>query len=336
MKKFFTISVVLTFALLVAPSAIVAQDESPQSTEEQSVGITYSEPVESIWEFGVRITASGKASGISATAPVPVNWDEQEIEIVAQEKSDAVARITIKKLTKEAKQMLCKINRLDPGETAEAIVRLKVVKRHIIAPADPSLLKLADKIPSKLRQYLRPSPQIECNHKRIKELAATIATDAELSDWEQVEAIYQWVRDKVEYKFDPQIHTCLEAIDSGFGDCEELSSLFIAICRAKKIPARAVWIPNHTYPEFYMTDGDGNGHWIPCQAAGTYQFGSMTESRPILQKGDRFKLPGNPKVVRYIQPTLIAKDAAGGLKFEWVNQEAEGAESSVESTGRDK
>jgi len=70
----------------------------------------------------------------------------------------------------------------------------------------------------------------------------------------QVEAIYDWVRENVEYKFDTQIHSCLDALDSGKGDCEELSSLFIAICRARDIPARAVWIPGHTYPEFYLLD----------------------------------------------------------------------------------
>lgn len=323
------------------PSPSFSQDDRHETAEEPTAGITFSDPVESIWEFGVRITASGKASGISATSPLPIDWDEQQIEILAQEKSDAVARVSIKNLAKDAKQILCKVNRLAAGETAEAIVRIKVKKRHIVAPAEPLRLKLAATVPSKLKQYLRPSPQIESNDKRIKELAATIATDSKLSDWDKVESIYKWVRENVEYKFDTQIHTCLEAIDSGYGDCEELSSLFIAICRAKGIPARAVWVPNHTYPEFYMTDDSGNGYWIPCQAAGSYQFGSMTESRPILQKGDRFKLPGkqppgSPKFVRYIQPTLVAKDAVGALKFEWINQEDEGSESSVESTGRDR
>jgi hypothetical protein len=29
-------------------------------------------------------------------------------------------------------------------------------------------------------------------------------------------------------------------------------------------------------------------------------FGSMEEARPILQKGDRFKVPEKPEVVRYL------------------------------------
>ena len=52
-----------------------------------------------------------------------------------------------------------------------------------------------------------------------------------------------------------------------------------------------VWVPGHCYPEFYLEDAEGRGHWIPCQAAGTRAFGSMPEHRPILQKGDNFRVP---------------------------------------------
>ena len=45
----------------------------------------------------------------------------------------------------------------------------------------------------------------------------------------------------------------------------------------------------------------------------------MTEDRPILQKGDKFRLPGEPDPVRYIQPTLLAKEAQGSLKLEFIS-----------------
>jgi hypothetical protein len=61
-----------------------------------------------------------------------------------------------------------------------------------------------------------------------------------------------------------------------------------------------VWIPDHCYPEFYLEDEQGKGTWFPCQAAGTRQFGEMDEYRPILQKGDRFKVPEKGQQVRYI------------------------------------
>ena len=87
----------------------------------------------------------------------------------------------------------------------------------------------------------------------------------------------------------------LAALKDGTGDCEELTSLFIAICRAANIPARTVWVPGHCYPEFYLVDDKGEGHWFPCQSAGKREFGGISETRPILQKGDSFRPPKGTK-----------------------------------------
>ena len=97
--------------------------------------------------------------------------------------------------------------------------------------------------------------------------------------------------------------------EDGFGDCEELTSLFVAMCRVAGIPARSVWVPGHCYPEFYLEDEQGEGHWYPCQAAGTRIFGAMPEARPVLQKGDNFRIPGSRQPQRYVQETVTAKNA---------------------------
>ena len=83
----------------------------------------------------------------------------------------------------------------------------------------------------------------------------------------QVEAIYDYVLDHVEYVEGPD-KSALEALHDKQADCQGRSMLFIALCRARKVPARAVWVPDHTYPEFYLEDANGKGHWYPCQAAG--------------------------------------------------------------------
>jgi hypothetical protein len=98
------------------------------------------------------------------------------------------------------------------------------------------------------------------------------------------------------------------------GDCEEMTSTFVALCRVAKVPARCVWIPNHCYAEFYMEDQDGNGTWFPCQLAGTRNFGSMPEYLPILQKGDRFKVPEKKQTERYLADYLKAQKVAGRRK----------------------
>ncbi len=281
-------------------------------------GPRYGEVQTLFFEFGLRIRSHAGSTGLLGSVPIPGDWPEQAITIVRENRSENLRKISYKNLTREIRQMILKVNRLDSNEVATGSVIVRIDKRFIKTPQDPDALIFASKIPSGIKQYLKPSPYIESNDQEIKRLAASLPIDSTASAWKQVQQIHDWVRDRVEYKFDTQIHSCLDALRSGTGDCEELSSIFIALCRARGIPARAVWIPAHTYPEFYLTDSNGNGFWFPCQIAGSYEFGEMSELRPILQKGDRFKLPGNPQLLRYVQPTLVAKDSRGGLEIEFI------------------
>ena len=122
--------------------------------------------------------------------------------------------------------------------------------------------------------------------------------------------LYDWVRDNIAYERG-ELKTVREALRDRTGDCEEMTSTFVALCRAARVPARCVWIPNHCYPEFYMEDENGNGCWFPCQVAGTRNFGSMPEYLPILQKGDRFKVPEKPELQRYLADFLSAQKVTG-------------------------
>ena len=118
--------------------------------------------------------------------------------------------------------------------------------------------------------------------------------------------IYDWVRDTIEYR-NGDLRQIKEALKDKQGDCEEMTGIFVALCRASDIPARCVWIPEHCYPEFYLEDEDGVGYWFPCQAAGERQFGQMHDYRPILQKGDRFKVPEEIAMQRYVSHFFSCK-----------------------------
>src|SRR5262249_39656437 len=108
--------------------------------------------------------------------------------------------------------------------------------------------------------------------------------------------------------------------EEGTGDCEDISSLFIAMCRASEIPARTVWVPGHCFPEFYLEDKQGNGYWIPCQAAGDRAFGGIGELRPILQKGDNFRVPEERERQRYVAEHFRAADAKGAPSVRFVRE----------------
>ena len=105
------------------------------------------------------------------------------------------------------------------------------------------------------------------------------------------------------------------------GDTDELVSVFIAMCRAQKIPARTVFVPGHCYAEFYLEDDDGKGHWFPCQPAGVRSFGGIDEKRPILQKGDNYKNPENPKErLRFLKDYFTCAGRGGEPKIEFVSE----------------
>jgi len=271
------------------------------------------------YQIGMIITAKGgPCTGIYGTAPLPIDWPEQTVQVISEEMSPNVQKVDYRTLGGTVKQMLVSMPYIAPGDEAKAVVTLEIRRFSLTPPTDPSIYVLPNdkKMPKELRQFLLPSPLIESSHSKIRGIAKELmVAHKDDSAWKKVEAIYDWTREHVEYVNGP-IKGALRALQDGNGDCEELSSLFIALCRASNIPARIVWVPDHCYPEFYLEDADGKGYWFPCQAAGTREFGGITEHRPILQKGDNFQVPEKPRDrMRYVAEYLTGKGGNPGVKF---------------------
>ena len=262
------------------------------------------------WQAGMIITArSGPCRGLVGTAPIPIDWPEQEVKIVEEDFSPT-ARISYRMVEGTVKQLVVEIPFLPGGEECRAVVTVEVKRHSQLPPEETDVFILPDKrkLPRAVRPYLGPSPGIESTSSRIKSVAKQFDVDGP-KPWGQVEAIYDWVRANVEQKQGNQ-GGAMAALKSGSGDHEDLASLFIALCRASDVPARTVWVQGHCYPEFYLEDAEGDGHWFPCQVAGSRAFGEMPDHRPIIQKGDNFRSPSNRRErKRYLPETL---DGAGG------------------------
>jgi transglutaminase-like putative cysteine protease len=285
--------------------AAASEEDADGAAEETAVEgprwrLSYDSPKTQRWRIGLRLDTNGATcKDVLATFPIPMAWPEQTVRLVEQDIDPRVDRWELRDLPGGARQVVLTMPNVPAGTTPEVLFELEVARSRILAPEKTDDLLIPKRPGNNLKLFLGISPYIDTNDSRIRAAAREIGAGEHEHSWAHVEAIYDWVRERVEY-VEGDIKTASQALRDGKGDCEEMTSLFVAICRASRIPARMVWIPDHCYPEFYLEDAEGNGTWFPCQAAGTRQFGGMDEYRPVLQKGDRFKVAEKRQPVRYV------------------------------------
>lgn len=274
------------------------------------------------WRVGMVLTAEGSAfRRIVGAVTVPMDWPDQKVRIVEEDLSPGV-QVSYQNFEGAARQMVVKIGSLGANDQARAIVTFEIKRSLAAAPAETAGFTLADakKLDRKLAIYLTPSPYIESNHPDVKKLAEQV-TAKKQDAWGKVEAIYDWVRENVEFKDNQgqQPMGTLETLNAGNGDCDEMTSVFVAICRALGVPARTVRVPKHVFPEFYLLDAEGKGHWFPCQVAGTRGFGAIADPRPVFQRGDNV-IASDPNTrrktrYRFVPETLIGMPAVQGAEL---------------------
>ena len=177
---------------------------------------------------------------------------------------------------------------LQPGERRTVTMRKLVKNSGIRFAEDIFTLKpdyatfLADPANARFLQFIKPSPHVESD-------AADVAAGVALLDNATPPAtlardIFATVNTALTYDDNPAYshQGALSAVHTRRGVCTEFSALFVAYCRALKIPARVVagyWIDDklaqtmqqdvplnvtphlHTWPEFYLP---GAG-WIPAE-----------------------------------------------------------------------
>ncbi len=271
------------------------------------------------WRGGVTVKAvGGPCNGIVATIPVPVDWPEQSV-VISEEDVTKQARVNQGKNVKAVPQMVVNVRMLQSGQEARAILTYEVTRYAQVPPTDVEGYKIPgdQEVPRDLRIYLAPSlPHIDCRDDRIRQLGDTLGAE-EPSAWKRVEAMFDYVRDKIEFSKEGKMKGGVKALEDKKGNHEDMCFAFIAICRAAGVPARTVWLLNHCYPEFYLIDGEGKGCWFPCQVAGPREFGGISEMRPIFQKGDFFRdpRPGRRDTYPLLPETLHGAGGRPQVKF---------------------
>jgi transglutaminase-like putative cysteine protease len=307
------VALLIACGLAVQPvyAQIVADKPSASS-------VRYGQPVVVKYRVGAEVTASrGAYRNVLMMVAVPLECPEQQVRLVEEDISSGV-EVSYRMLQNDgAKQMLMLVPSLAKGTTAKAILTYEVEMHPILPPEETKDLKIPERVPRDVRRYTSGSPYIEVNHRKIRSLAKEIfsGVDKSATDWERVEAIYDYVLEHIAY-VEGEDKSALDTLRDGQADCYGRSALFVALCRANDIPARMVWVDGHAYPEFYLEDAAGEGHWYPCESAGTRAFGDMPLARIILQKGDNFQVPERPRErLRYASDYGIATGGKPAHRF---------------------
>ena len=281
---------------------------SPSVTIDAERGVIPDDP--SVFETGFTLQVAGNATGVVASFPGPDNWEDQKAELVHQEIEPENAMLRFVDLD-GAKLAQVTIPRMAAGDTAKVLLRYQVDRAPITPPEQPHALTLPESrtLAPRLRKFLQPSPFIESRDLAIRTAAEALSTEDQ-PGWEQVRQFYDYVHHNVTYENGP-MRGAAAALKEGRGDCEEMTTLFVALCRASSIPARTVWVPSHCYPEFLMKTADGEDRWVAVEMTGDFPFGVSPEKRPILQKGDNFRVPGSRTPEHYVKQNLTIRDYKG-------------------------
>jgi len=262
------------------------------------------------YETGFELTVPAAATGIAVTFPIPADWSDQKVELIGKslEPSNAKLRFIDFNGTKQAR---VDIARLPAGGVAKVLLTYQVDRKPVIAPQNTEILRLpsAGQLTRDQRQYLLPSPFIESTDPQITQLAESTVDESQTA-WKQLEALYRLVHEHVEYENGP-MRGAIAALNERRGDCEEMSALFIALCRANQVPARTVWVPGHCYPEFLLSTPQGENRWIAVEMTNNFRFGESPEKRPILQKGDKFRVRGKREPQHYLAHEVAIRNYQG-------------------------
>jgi hypothetical protein len=282
-----------------------AQFDAPKEGE----GLKLGKSETTRYTCGARIRAGGgPVAGVTSTITVPDDWPEQQVKIASEDIGKTV-RVSYRKLEGGLKQMVIQTGQIPVNTFVNALVTWEITRSAQLPPPDPSAYLLPKKLRSE-RKWLGPSPGMDPQSTKIKNLVKEV-TEGKETAWEQIEAVYDAVRDRVKLDRVNPKHVN-DALKEGKANKEMLTAVFVTACRAMKVPARTVWITDGCYAEFYLEDAQGTGFWFPAMVVGDKQFGKLEDFHPILQKGDNFKVPELNEPQKFVPEVLKGKPGLAG------------------------
>ncbi|WP_425615512.1 transglutaminase family protein [Anatilimnocola sp. NA78] len=286
-------------------------NKKPETAPAPAAAPKLDKPATNKYQVGMRIRAvGGPCVGLSGTFAVPAEWEDQTVKQIDEKVSAHIRNFSKRSGDSGLQQVVFQIPQLPAGETATILFTYEVVTNSTAPPADTSGLVIPKNPPRDVRKHLLASPQIEIANPKIRALAKEL-TDGKETAWEQVQALYDGVREKVKLENDKLKGAALTLKD-GQGAEEDVAAVFVALCRAHKVPARTTFVPDSCHAEFYLEDAEGKGSWFPVVIEGDKAFGYRPTATIILQRGDNVRVPELKDPQRFVAEHLTGKGGTGG------------------------
>lgn len=294
---------------------------APTSTIEPTATSAPKEPISyaNSQKYSITYTVIIQNKGFTPTdirlyLPLPSEWDAQKdlkINQISPEPKSQQAE------EKSGNTMIYwQLNGFPKNGTTEKFtLDFDLTAYEINTNIDPSTVQPYNIDSAVYKFYTKAENYVESADPKIIELADHIVGD-ETNPYFQAQRFYNYIIQNVDYEILGQgLNGAKYVLDNKIGECGDYSALFIALCRAKGIPARSVvgfWAisgkkQTHVWAEFYL---EGIG-WIPVDATigqqsstkRDYYFGNMDNQRVILSKGYNTALiPAGPD--GFIAPIL--------------------------------
>jgi transglutaminase-like putative cysteine protease len=235
-------------------------------------------------------------SDVRLYLPLPVEWDAQKelniVEITPEPDSQTTAEPSGNAMLYWQLKQTPKKN-----TTKEIILDFTLTAYETNTQIDPASVQLYRQGSEEVLRYTKSEVYIESDDPEIISLADTLA-GKETNPYMIAKIFYDHIIDTAEYQLLGQgLNGAKYLLENGEGECGDYSALFVALCRAKGIPARPVvgyWAVSgneqtHVWAEFFL---ESIG-WIPVDATigqqsdenRSYYFGNMDNQRVILSKG---------------------------------------------------
>ncbi len=287
-------SMLYAAVLLATPPALAGEPEAVGTF------VAFTNPV--TYEITQRITVTNQDVSaldmLELNLPIPLHWRAQHVGVTTIKGDRTFQLHDVHDLGAIVRSRYVDADVLPgPGESRSLEVHYSLSRKEIHANTRALSRRVYgpyDKNSAAYRLYTRGEKLIEVDAPEIVKQAALLASCTN-SPYRFAQAAYHLVIDETRYVTPSPSLSALACLNNKKGDCGSYALLFVALCRARGIPARPVtgcWAEGdnqwHCWAEFQLP---GVG-WIPVDpTAGqrsprdrAFYFGNLDNNRVTLAK----------------------------------------------------